>query len=448
MSRRGAVLFFCLLSICSVWCVPSRSYALDIMKEQLPNGLKVLLVERHELPIVMANLLIKASPLEEDPAKAGTAYLTAKMLTEGTAVRNAINVSREIDFIGATLDAATNSDYTAVSLSVLKKDVDKGFELFSDIVLHPSFPVDELARSKELVKGTLKQKEEDPAFVAGKEFVKYLFGDSPYGRLVEGNLQSIGRIERADVLNFYDALYNPGNAILVVVGDLSRRELDVLLDRSFALWITKEGAYGLKAFQNRPPVLKGARVEIIDREVAQANIRFGHIGIARDNPDYYAVQVMNYVLGGGGFSSRLMKVIRDEMGLTYSINSFFAANKFPGRFEIEVQTRNESAGRVIEEMRKQISRMRAEYISEQELSDARDYLIGSFPRRLETSRKIADLLAAVQYYELGDAYIEGYRDYVAKVTKEDVLRVARKYLDDENYVLVIVGDKKKLVLDK
>jgi len=141
-----------------------------------------------------------------------------------------------------------------------------------------------------------------------------------------------------------------------------------------------------------------------------------------------------------------MKVIRDEMGLTYSINSFFAATKYPGRFEIDVQTKNESAGRVIEEMLKQIRLMKAESISDQEFRDAKDYLIGSFPRRLETSRKTADFIAAVQYYRLGDDYIGRYKDYVEKVTKEDILRVARKYLDDENYVLVIVGNKKKLVL--
>jgi zinc protease len=155
---------------------------------------------------------------------------------------------------------------------------------------------------------------------------------------------------------------------------------------------------------------------------------------------------MNYIFGGGGFASRLMKVIRDEMGLTYSINSFFAPNKYPGRFEVEVQTKNESAGRVIEEILKQIRLIKAVPVTNQELQDAKDYLTGSFPRRLETSRKIADFLVAVQYYNLGDDYVDKYRDYIGGVTKEDVLRVARKYLNDENYVLAIVGNKKKLKL--
>jgi zinc protease len=434
--------------MCIVWCIPSLSCALDIKKEKLPNGLTVLYVERHELPIVMATMLINASPLQENAENAGTAYITSKMLSEGTATRKATDISREIDFIGASLDTSANDDFTTVSLSVLKKDIDKGFDLFSDSVLHPSFPADELARGKELLKGSLKQKEEDPSFVASKEFAKDIFGDFPYGRPVEGTLQSIGGIERADVLSFYGSFYRPENAILTVVGDLSREELDKLLNRSFALWKTTGAANGSKVDLKLPPVLKGPRVEVIDRDVTQASILFGYVGIARDNPDYYAVQVMNYIFGGGGFSSRLMKVIRDEMGLTYSINSFFAATKYPGRFEVEVQTKNESAGRVIDEMLKQMRLMKAESISDQELQYAKDYLIGSFPRRLETIRKTADFIAAVQYYRLGDDYIDRYKDYVAKVTKDDVLRVARKYLDDENYVLVIVGNKKKLVLSK
>jgi zinc protease len=447
MNKLITIRAFLMLLLFVAFAAPSPADALDIKKEKLPNGLTILYVERHELPIVMATLLVKASPLEEETAKAGTANLTARMLTEGTATRKSANISSEIEFIGGSLDAATSSDYTTVSLSILKKDVDKGFDLFSDVVLHPSFPADELARKKELIKGSLKQREEDPSFVAGKEFIKDLFGPHPYGRLVEGSVASISSIEKDDLVNFYDALYRPENAILAVVGDISPEELKKLLNRYFASWKSGEKkAAGIPLLSPAAP--KQSRVDVIDRDVTQASIFFGGLGISRDNPDYYAVSVMNYVFGGGGFASRLMKVIRDEMGLTYSINSFFAASKYPGRFEVEVQTKNESAGRVIEEMLKQIKIIKSDPISEQELRDAKDYLVGSFPRRLETSRKIADFLVAVQYYNLGDDYIDKYREYIEKVSREDVLRIAQKYLDDKNYVLVVVGNKKKLVLEK
>jgi zinc protease len=447
MNNRTYATALIALLICAT-CLVSAANALEIKKEKLPSGLTVLYVQRHELPIVMATLLVKASPLDEDPAKAGTAYLTGKMLNEGTAGRKAAEISHEIEFIGGSLEAMTNNDYTTITLSVLKKDVDKGFDLFSDVVLHPTFPAGELARKKELVTGALKQKEEDPSFVAGREFIRDIFGEHPYGRLVEGGVESINAIEKADVINFYIDFYRPENAMLAVVGDISRDELNGLLDRYFSSWKGKQEQKDAKKIPLPPSVLRQPRVEVIDKDVAQANIFFGGPGISRDNPDYYAVSVMNYIFGGGGFASRLMKVIRDEMGLTYSINSFFAPNKYPGRFEVEVQTKNESAGRVIEEMLKQIRLIKAEPIMDQELQDAKDYLIGSFPRRLETSRKIADFLVAVQYYNLGDDYIDKYKDYIGRVTKEEVLRVARKYLNDENYVLVIVGNKTKLVLGK
>jgi zinc protease len=443
--RRLVFSFIIILMSCTASFAPSGANAIDITREYLPNGLTVVHVQRHELPIVMATLIVKASQLDEVPSKAGLAYLTSKMLTEGTATRKGADISREIEFIGGSLDAAANNDFTMVSLSVLKKDAEKGFDLFSDIVLRPIFPADELARKKELVKGSLKQKEEEPSFIANREFIKDLFGDHPYGRLVEGSVQSIGAIEKADVSNFYDAFYRPENSILTIVGDLNHDELDALLKQYFSLWKAGEKEADKISLQKMPE-LKTTRIEVIDRDVTQANIFFGGPGLSRDDPDYYPVQVMNYIFGGGGFASRLMKVVRDEMGLTYSINSFFAANKYPGRFEVEVQTKNESAGRVIDELLKQIRLMKAGPVSDEELSDAKDYLVGSFPRRMETSRKTADFLAAVQFYNLGDDYIDKYRDYIDKVTKEDVLRVARKYLNDENYVLVVVGNKKKLKL--
>ena len=170
---------------------------------------------------------------------------------------------------------------------------------------------------------------------------------------------------------------------------------------------------------------------------------FGHDGISREDPDYYAVSVMNYVLGGGGFASRLMTSVRDEMGLAYSIFSSFTGNKEPGQFEVQVQTKNESAATVISKILRQVDRMRTGPITDSELKDAKAYLTGSFPRRFETSRRIADFLTAAEFYNLGDNYIEKYPDYINKITREDILRVAKKYLRTDKYILVVVGNQKK-----
>lgn len=431
----------------------SPSQAVEIRREVTPNKLTVLQVERHNLPVVMVTLLVKASPLSEPGDKAGIAYLTSKMLNEGTSRRTSSGISGEIEFLGAALDASTNYDFTTISLSVLKKDIEKGFDLFSDILLNPSFKEDELKRKKELLKGALRQREEDPSFVANKTFIKEVFGGHPYGRLVEGSVESIDAIKREDVVNFYHRHYLPANAILSVVGDLTPRELDSLLKKYLSGW--SAGAPGINrqtetASGNETDSIAvpgRGEVVLVNKDVTQASIILGNLGISRSNPDYYAVQVMNYVLGGGGFASRLMKIVRDEMGLTYSIYSAFVGNKEPGQFEVEVQTKNGSAGAVIEEILKQIRLIMTAPVTDQELSDAKAYLTGSFPRRLETSRKVADFLAAVQFYNLGDDYIEKYPEYINRVTKDDVLRVAKKYLDPENYKLAVVGNEKKLIMD-
>lgn len=423
------------------------AHALEIKKQTLANGLTVLHAERHSLPIVMITLLIKTSPLNEPEDKAGIAYLTAKMLTEGTTKRKSSEISEEIEFIGASLDASIGSDYTTISLSILKKDIERGFDLLGDIILNPSFPEDELRRKKEIIKGSLRQSEEDPSFVASRAFIKEVFHHHPYGRLVNGSIESIDNIKRDDIVEFYKKHYMPDNAILSVVGDITAEELNSLIKKYLGQWKPEVGVPG-RSQELKVSAQKGPKIVIINKDITQANIILGHLGIARDNPDYYAVSVMNYILGGGGFASRLMKVIRDDMGLTYSIYSSFSANKQPGQFEVEVQTKNESAGIVIKEILKQINRMRAELVTDNELEDAKSYLTGSFPRRLETSRRIADFLAAVEFYNLGDDYIERYPDYINRITKEDILRVARRYLDPENYVLVVVGNKEKLRLSE
>ncbi len=435
-----------LLLLFTVYCsLVTDSYALEIKKQVFSNGLTVLHVERHNLPIVMITLLIKASPLNEAEDKAGIAYLTSAMLTEGTHKRKASEISDEIDFIGASLNTSTNSDYTTISLSVLKKDFEKGFEIFSDILLNPSFSENEINRKKDLIKGSLRQSEENSSFVADKVFIKEVFGKHPYGRLVTGSIESIDNIKREDILNFYNDYYLPDNAILSIVGDLTSEELNSLITRYLDRWKPKNISHQSSVI-SQAAKHRDKRVVVINKDITQTNIVFGHIGISRDNPDYYAVSVMNYILGGGGFASRLMKVIRDEMGLTYSIYSLFSVNKEIGQFKVEVQTKNEAAKVVINEILKQINKIKTEPVLNQELEDAKAYLTGSFPRRLETSRKIADFLTAVEFYNLGDDYIKKYSEYINRVTREDILRVAKKYLDIENYVFVVVGNQKNLNL--
>jgi zinc protease len=392
----------------------------------------------------MLTLLVKASPLNEPKDKAGLANLTAELLLEGTRHRKSTDISQEIEFLGASLDTAMSSDYTTVTLSILKKDINKGLELFSDILLDPVFPQQEIERKKELIKGYLKQREEDPSFVAETTFRKEVFGEHPYGRLTEGSDETIDNMKREDLIRFYADYFLPNNSILSIVGDLTEGELNVLIKEYLDSWARADLPSTMSRVSDEKKVTK--IIKKIDKDLTQANIILGHIGISRNDPDYYAVSVMNYIFGGGGFSSRLMQSIRDEKGLAYDVGSFFSLNKEKGTFQIEVQTKNESAGLVISEIVKQMKRILKEEISDEELADAKSYLTGSFKRRLDTNRKIADFLALVEFYNLGFDYIEKYPIYINSITKEDILRVARKYLNSENYVLVVIANQKKAAL--
>ncbi|MEW6416917.1 MAG: pitrilysin family protein [Nitrospirota bacterium] len=428
----------------TVYCLLSTNvHALDVKRTILPNGLIVLHSENHNLPIVMVTLIVKAGQLNEPQDKAGLANLAAGLLTEGTKNRKSVEISDEIEFIGASLDASAGSDYTTITLSVLKKDINKGFDLFSDILLNPIFPLEEIDRKRELTKGFLRQREEDPSFLAGRAFNKEVFGGHPYGRVIEGSVEIIDKIKREDLIKFHSDYFLPNNSILSIVGDLTSEELETLIKKYLSEW--KKAEFPLRVGEKLSNEKK-KKVIKIDKDLTQANIIIGNLGISRDNPDFYAVSVMNYILGGGGFASRLMQSIRDEMGLAYDVHSFFSAYKEEGSFQVSIQTKNESANTVVDEILKQIERIKKERVSDQELSDAKSYLTGSFPRRLDTNRKIADFLVNVEFYNLGLDYVEKYPDYINSVTKEDVLRVAQKYLNSENYVLVVVANQKKAAL--
>lgn len=222
-----------------------------------------------------------------------------------------------------------------------------------------------------------------------------------------------------------------------MVGDISHPEITQALEKAFRSWHKGESSTPPPA----PSKIGGPDSIRINKELTQANIILGHEGVGRENPDYYAIQVMNYILGGGGFSSRALDSIRNERGLAYSIYSYFSAEKRRGSFELVMQTKNETALEAIRIAAGEIRRMREQLVTEQELQDAKDYLTGSFPLRLDTNRKVANFLAQVEYFQLGLDYPDRYPDLIQRVTREDVLRVAQKYLKPEKLITVIVGNQ-------
>ena len=442
-SRFGKILFFTFLLNLGLSLFLDLSYALEVKRSVLDNGLVLLIVERHNLPVVKVSVGIDAGNLHEPEDKAGLAGLVASLLTEGTVRRTSRQISEEIEFVGGSVDTGGGKDFVTANLSVLKKDIDLGFDILSDILLHPSFPEEEIGKKKDRIKGSLKAQEDDPSFVASKNFIHEVFGSQPYGRLVSGTPETLDSITRDDLVQFHSAYYLPNNAVMAVVGDITGEEVQNLLKKYFSDWHSGQGAvYSLPL----PGRAKGRKTVLIDKDLTQASIILGHRGVSRDDPDYYALSVMNYIFGGGGFSSRLMQNIREEKGLVYDIRSYFDANKYGGLFEVALQTKNGSANTAIEEVLREMNLIRTAPVSDQELSDAKSFLTGSFPMRIETSGRIAAFLVAVEYYGLGMDYIDRYPVYITSITKEDILRVAKKYLDPEHYVLVVVANQEKAAL--
>jgi zinc protease len=406
----------------------------------LDNGMVLLLSEKHEIPMVTVSMAVMAGNTAVPGDKAGLASITASLLTQGTTKRTANQISKEIDFIGGSLSTGGGDDFATAGLRVLKKDIRTGFDLLSDVLMNPVFDQKEIDR---LVKSTLaeiQRQKEEPNIVAGEAFEKAVYGGHAYGRTGDDVAAYLTKLTRQDVLAFYKARYSPNNAVVAVVGDVTEREAVALLNEYFKGW--KSSNQPLPA-PVAPPVIDKTVVTKIDKKITQANIDMGHIGINRENPDFYAVSVMNYILGGGGFSSRMMDNIRDNKGLAYDVHSGFAAQKEAGAFEVSIRTKNESANEVIAEALKELRRMQTDLVSEKELADAKAYLTGSFPLRMDTSAKIAGMLTSIEIYSLGLDYPQKYAGLINSVTREDIRRVARMYLHPDNMVIVVVADQEK-----
>lgn len=433
--------------------LPGLSFALTILlaampasaelttkRTELDNGVVLLTSEQRALPMISIELLIDAGSRYDGGGQEGLANLAARLLTYGTKRRSTLQISDALDFIGASLSTGCSENLASVSMTILKKDLSVGLALLAEVLTQSTFPQEEIDRQKQSIVASLKAREEEPGDIAERRFAAALFPDSPYGRPVEGMESSVSAISQKGLREFYERYYRPNRTIMAVVGDVAAEEIAEALNQAFGSW--KKGEPGGKPLV---PSAAGAPTLIrVNKELTQANIIMGHEGVSRGNPDYYAIQVMNNILGGGGFSSRVVDSIRNERGLAYSVYTYFSADKSHGTFQFVMQTKNDSAREAMRIAREEIERIRHEPVSEQELNDAKDYLTGSFPLRLDTNRKVANFLAQVEFFQLGLDYPDRYGDFIRKVTREDVLRAAKRYLQPEKLITVVVGNQNKI----
>jgi len=432
-----------LFALCTTLNTPHVSAEPLARETVLSNGLKLIVAERNHLPTINLQVLLRAGSLGDPSEKNGLAALTAELLPQGSTQKDATQINKIIDSVGGSFSATAGSDYSVLNLAVLKKDLPLGLSILSEVLLDPAFTPAEISRKKSEFAARLKRVEEDPRQVARLAFSRKLFGPHPYAFPSEGTAESLSVLSREDIQGFFTTYYRPNNATVILVGQISLEEAVPLLEEVLKNW---KPAPIPAPVLTRPPRISRPVIEKIDRPISQANIIWGHLGIARSNPDFYALQVMNYSFGGGGFVSRLLDQIRDNLGLTYGISSSFDARREAGAFSITIETKNQNTNRTLEEIDRELKKLLENGLTENEIEEAKAYLTGSFPLRMDSNAKLLNLLGSIDLYNLGLDFPDQYLRLINQVTASEILRVAKKYLDPDNFLLVVVGNQKEIGL--
>jgi zinc protease len=416
----------------------NAAHALEIKRARLKSGAVLLVSEQHQLPMVSIAIAFDAGSRRDPVGKEGLAELTAASLEQGTKQLSAADFNQKIDFMGSSLSIGADRDYAYASMTSLKKYETETLHLLSQALENPGLRDSDILRKRGELVASIETHEQEPGYAASVAFTRMLFDNGPYGHPTEGFVNSVRKLTPEDVRDFYRRYYRMGSAVIAVAGDVDFNTIRARIEHELT---NLQGRVPAQPEPALPHIGPGIHAKLIDRNVAQANLILGSPGIARANADYYRIQVMNYILGGGGFSSRLMKVVRSKGGLAYSIDSTFSAGKFPGAFAIILQTKNQSAQEALKLIVQQLRQIREQTVSDAELEAAKKFLIGSFPLRLDRQSQIVSFMLQVELYNLGLDYAERYPRLIGEVTKQDVKQVAQKYLHPDALDLVAVANQ-------
>jgi predicted Zn-dependent peptidase len=404
---------------------------------QLGNGFTIMLMEQHEVPIVSFSLIIKAGSTADPSGKEGLAALTAEMLRKGgTRSRTADEIANELDFIGGEFDMAAAVDFTGGTAEFLRKDLQHGIDIVSDILLNPTFPQDEADKLiKQRVDGIKSAKDRADSVIA-RYFNMYLYGKHPYGRSVGGDENSLSQITRSDIQDFYQTWYTPGNIILAVAGDFQTADMRAQLEERFAGWPRK---LVTRVSLEEPLPALHKRLLLVDKpDSTQTYFYIGNVGVSRTNPDRVGIGILN-TLFGGRFTSRLNTALRTDSGLTYGARSAFDQRQWAGPFLISTYTRNATTEQAIDMTLELLRDFHQNGITEDELRSARNYVKGQFPTSIETSSQLASAISRLEFYGLDERDINDYYDKVDSLTVPEAHRLIKQYFPLENLTFVLIG---------
>src|SRR5215213_2845862 len=402
----------------------------------LANGLSVVVVEDSRLPLISYRLAFRVGGAFDPPGIPGLTDLLAGLLPEGTETKTSKEIAEEVARMGASLSAGASSDYTIVAGSALSQFNDPVLDLMADIILQPSFPENEVDLARQNTKESLRQQRAQPSFLASEMVARVMFGDHPYS-VVAPTRESIDRSTREEFVKFHRTMLVPNNGFFIVVGDVRYDEIVHRVESLFSTW--KRGEELVANFP-APPVRTKRTAYLVDRRgSAQSNIVIANSGITRTSPDYFPLMLMHTVLGATA-SSRLFMNLREDKGYTYGAYTNLDARRTAGTFRATAEVRTPVTGRSLKEFFYELERIGNEPVSDKEIADAKSYLTGVFPIRLETQEGLTDQLVQIKMLNLPNDYLQTYRDRIQAVTVQEIQRVAEKYIKPDEAALIVVGD--------
>ena len=413
-----------------------------VQQFRLSNGIPVLLVELHEVPVVEVDAIVRAGAGTDPLDRPGLASLTADMLDEGGGARNALQIADEMDYLGAELEPAAGWDESSVRLHVPVKRLERALAILADVVIRPTFPAGELERVRTDRLTELLQWRDEPRAIASVALASALYGvKHRYGTANVGTEASVRRFSREDLVGFHAQAFRPGNAALVVVGDVKPAAIQAQLENAFGRWSAPQGSAGVALAAASQVGARG--IWIVDRPgSAQSEVRIGRVGPPRSTRDYFALTVMNTILGGS-FTSRLMQNLREQHGYAYAARSSFDFRLSTGPFVAAAAVQTDKTAPALAEFFKELEAI-GKTVTEAEVAKAKNYVALSFPSDVETTGDIAAKLEDQFVYGLPSDWLDSYVSRIGAVTLEDVRRVATESIDPGKVAVVVVGDRSKI----
>lgn len=404
---------------------------------QSASGARVLFVEDHDIPMLDVAVSVAAGSSYDSPAKSGVASLTHHLLDLGSQGMTEDETARGVADLGAQLGGSFDQDRASVTLRTLSRAAvrDPALAIMARVLQHPVYAPDILAREKVRVIAGLKEAETKPEHIAERAFQKAVYGTHPYALQVSGEVGTVQTISAQDLHDFYRSHYNAGRAVVAIMGDVTRAEAETIAQSLTAELPVAAAPQALPAVD----LHIAASEQRIDHPASQSHILIGAPGMSRTDPDYFPLYVGNYVLGGGGFVSRLMDEVREQRGLAYSVYSYFMPLKQTGAFQIGLQTKKEQADEALRLVRKTVAEFVAQGPTEKELLAAKQNIVGGFPLRIDSNRKILDYLSIIGFYDMPLSYLDDFTRRVEQVTVAQVRDAFKRHIDPQHMATVIVG---------